>query len=180
MLRTGQRLRWRPVAGHPSITQAHLARSRAETSRGRGLQAVARRPVDRQSARLGRCLKPQDATVSVDRCESPISRPSTEPATGPAAGPGNPPGGALAIPRHGTTNLYAALDVASLEVITDLTARHRAAEFQRLSNLIHRQVADALAVNVIVDNCSTQKTAAVQRRLVHRPRLRPLQLVAQT
>jgi hypothetical protein len=32
--------------------------------------------------------------------------------------------------RHGTTNLYAALDVASGKVITDLTDRHRAIEFR--------------------------------------------------
>jgi hypothetical protein len=33
--------------------------------------------------------------------------------------------------RHGTTNLYAALDVASGKVICDLTGRHRAIEFRR-------------------------------------------------
>jgi transposase len=33
--------------------------------------------------------------------------------------------------RHGTTNLYAALDVASGHVITDMTERHRAEEFRR-------------------------------------------------
>jgi len=57
--------------------------------------------------------------------------------------------------RHGTTNLYAALGTASGQVITDLTARHRAAEFQRFLNLISRQVPDELAVHVIVDNSST-------------------------
>ena len=42
--------------------------------------------------------------------------------------------------RHGTTNLYAALDVASGNVITDLTSRHRAEEFRRFLNLIDRNV----------------------------------------
>ena len=55
--------------------------------------------------------------------------------------------------RHGTTNLYAALDVASGNVIADLTARHRAEEFQRFLNLIDRNVPDDLDVHVIVDNC---------------------------
>ncbi len=72
--------------------------------------------------------------------------------------------------RHGTTNLYAALDVASGKVITDLTSRHRAAEFQRFLNLINRQVPDGLDVHVIVDNSSTHKTPAVQRWLVRHPR----------
>ena len=38
--------------------------------------------------------------------------------------------------RNGTTNLYAALDVASGNVIHSLTARHRAAEFIRFLKLI--------------------------------------------
>jgi hypothetical protein len=42
--------------------------------------------------------------------------------------------------RHGTTNLYAALDVASGKVIADLTARHRAGEFRRFVTLIDRTV----------------------------------------
>ena len=42
--------------------------------------------------------------------------------------------------RNGTTNLYAALNVASGQVIADTTARHRAEEFQRFLNLIDRSV----------------------------------------
>ena len=44
--------------------------------------------------------------------------------------------------RHGTTNLYAALDVASGQVIADMTERHRAQEFRRFLNLINRSVPD--------------------------------------
>lgn len=72
--------------------------------------------------------------------------------------------------RHGTTNLYAALDVASGRVITDLTARHRAEEFQRFLNLINREVPDDLDVHVIVDNSSTHKTPGIQRWLIRHPR----------
>ena len=42
--------------------------------------------------------------------------------------------------HHGVTNLYAALDVASGDVIADLTTRHRAEEFRRFVNLIDRNV----------------------------------------
>ena len=59
--------------------------------------------------------------------------------------------------RHGTTNLYAALDVSSGKVITTLTDRHRADEFQRFLNLINRQVPDDLDAHVIADNFSTHK-----------------------
>jgi transposase len=72
--------------------------------------------------------------------------------------------------RNGVTNLYAALDVASGNVIADLTPRHRAEEFIKFLNLINRSVPDGLAVHVIVDNSSTHKTPAVQRWLVRHPR----------
>jgi transposase len=72
--------------------------------------------------------------------------------------------------RHGTTNLYAALDVASGNVITELTARHRAVEFKRFLARIDQQVPAELAVHVICDNSSTHKTPAIQRWLLAHPR----------
>jgi transposase len=72
--------------------------------------------------------------------------------------------------RNGTTNLYAALDVASGNVIADLTPRHRAEEFRRFLNLIDRNVPAELDVHVIVDNSSTHKTPAIQRWLLRHPR----------
>jgi transposase len=72
--------------------------------------------------------------------------------------------------RNGTTNLYAALDVASGNVIADLTDRHRATEFIRFLNLVNRTVPDDVDVHVVVDNSSTHKTPAVHRWLVRHPR----------
>ena len=72
--------------------------------------------------------------------------------------------------RNGTTNLYAALDVASGHVIADMTPRHRAAEFRRFLTLIDHAVPDDLAVHVICDNQSTHKTPSVQRWLLRHPR----------
>ncbi len=72
--------------------------------------------------------------------------------------------------RNGTTNLYAALDVASGQVIADLTPRHRAEEFRRFLNLIDRNVPEHLDVHVVVDNSSTHKTPSIQRWLVRHPR----------
>jgi transposase len=72
--------------------------------------------------------------------------------------------------RHGTTNLYAALDVASGRVITDLTARHRAIEFRKFLNVVNRNVPADLDVHVIVDNSSTHKTPEIHRWLVRHPR----------
>ncbi len=63
--------------------------------------------------------------------------------------------------RNGTTNLYAALDIASGNVIADLTSRHRAEEFRRFLNLIDRNVPADLDVHVVVDNSSTHKTPSI-------------------
>jgi transposase len=72
--------------------------------------------------------------------------------------------------RHGTTDLYAALDVASGKVIAQMTARHRAIEFKRFLQLIDTQVPAELAVHVICDNSSTHKTPTISRWLVAHPR----------
>lgn len=72
--------------------------------------------------------------------------------------------------RHGTTNLYAALDVASGKVIADMTPRHRAEEFRRFLNLVERSVPADLDVHVVLDNSSTHKTPSIQRWLKRHPR----------
>ena len=72
--------------------------------------------------------------------------------------------------RNGTTNLYAALNVASGQVIAEMTPRHRAEEFRRFLNLIDRNVPEHLAVHVVLDNNSTHKTPSIQRWLVRHPR----------
>jgi transposase len=73
--------------------------------------------------------------------------------------------------RHGITNLYAALDVASGKVISQMTARHRAIEFKRFLDHLDRQVPAGLDLHVICDNSSTHKTPAIQRWLVRHPRV---------
>jgi transposase len=72
--------------------------------------------------------------------------------------------------RHGTTNLYAALDVASGNIIADMTERHRAVEFRRFLNLINRSVPEDLEVHPVVDNSSTHKTPEIHRWLLRHPR----------
>jgi transposase len=72
--------------------------------------------------------------------------------------------------RNGTTNLYAALDVASGQVISEMTPRHRAEEFRRFLNLIDKSVPAHLDVHVVLDNSSTHKTPSIQRWLLRHPR----------
>ena len=72
--------------------------------------------------------------------------------------------------RNGTTNLYAALDLASGQVIADMTPRHRAEEFRRFLNTIDAAVPTHLQIHVVLDNSSTHKTPQIQRWLVRHPR----------
>ncbi len=72
--------------------------------------------------------------------------------------------------RNGTTNLYAALDVASGQVIADMSPRHRAEEFRRFLNLVDSSVPAHLDVHVVLDNSSTHKTPSIQRWLLRHPR----------
>jgi transposase len=72
--------------------------------------------------------------------------------------------------RYGTTNLYAALNMASGKVISELTPRHRTAEFIKFLKLIDREVPQDLEVHVVIDNSSTHKTPAVKRWLLSHPR----------
>ncbi len=72
--------------------------------------------------------------------------------------------------RNGTTNLYAALDVASGQVIAETTPRHRAEEFRRFLNQIDKSVPAHLDVHVVLDNSSTHKTPSIQRWLLRHPR----------
>lgn len=72
--------------------------------------------------------------------------------------------------RHGTTSLFAALDVKTGRVIGECHRRHRAAEFRKFLQTIDDSVPDDLDVHVILDNSSTHKTPAIHRWLLKRPR----------
>jgi transposase len=71
---------------------------------------------------------------------------------------------------HGTTNLYAALNMAPGKVISQLTPRHRAIEFKRFLARIDKAVPAELDVHVICDNSSTHYTADIRRWLLRHPR----------
>jgi transposase len=72
--------------------------------------------------------------------------------------------------RHGTTSLFAALDVATGKVIGSLHARHRAIEFRKFLQKIDGEVPAELDVHLILDNYATHKTPAIKRWLAGHPR----------
>ena len=63
--------------------------------------------------------------------------------------------------RNGTLDLFAALEIATGKVITDLRKSHTAADFIAFLNKVNREVPAELEVHVILDNLSTHKTPAV-------------------
>jgi len=72
--------------------------------------------------------------------------------------------------RHGTSSLYAALDITTGQVIGSLHARHRAIEFKKFLQTIDREVPAELDVHLVIDNASTHKTPAVKKWLLAHPR----------
>jgi transposase len=72
--------------------------------------------------------------------------------------------------RHGTSSLYAALDVSTGKVIGKLHGRHRAIEFKQFLQTLEREVPADLDVHVILDNSSTHKTPAIHKWLTAHPR----------
>jgi transposase len=72
--------------------------------------------------------------------------------------------------RHGTTSLFAALDVKTGKVIGECHRRHRSEEFRAFLNTINASVPDDLDVHLILDNYGTHKTPAIKRWLQRHPR----------
>jgi putative transposase len=71
--------------------------------------------------------------------------------------------------RHGTTTLFAALDMHSGTVLTDCKPRHRHQEFLAFLRNIEANVAAELDIHLIVDNYSTHKHARVKAWMAKRP-----------
>ena len=71
--------------------------------------------------------------------------------------------------RHGTTTLFAALDVATGRVIGQCHPRHRSREFRSFLNTIAANVPADLDVHLILDNYGTHKTTAIRRWLLKHP-----------
>ncbi len=72
--------------------------------------------------------------------------------------------------RHGTTTLFAALDIATGRVLTKCKPRHRHQEFLQFLRHIEASVPKKLDVHLVVDNYATHKHANVRRWLAARPR----------
>jgi len=72
--------------------------------------------------------------------------------------------------RHGTTSLFAALEVVSGKIIGQCQRRHRAVEFRRFLDTIEAAVPADLGIHLILDNYATHKTPLIRRWLAKRLR----------
>ena len=72
--------------------------------------------------------------------------------------------------RHGTTTLFAALNVLDGTVIGRNMQRHRHQEFVRFLNTAEAQVPVRMAIHAVVDNYATHKHPKVQKWLARHPR----------
>ena len=72
--------------------------------------------------------------------------------------------------RHGTTTLFAALDIATGQVLTQCRRRHRHQEYLSFLKHIEANVPEDLDVHLIVDNYSTHKHTRVKQWLGSHPR----------
>ncbi|TLH69413.1 IS630 family transposase [Mycolicibacterium phocaicum] len=84
--------------------------------------------------------------------------------------PGTPARASHDYIRHGTSSLYAALNLTTGTVIGSLHARHRSTEFLAFLKKIDAEVPADLDCHVVLDNASTHKTPAVKRWLTSHPR----------
>jgi transposase len=75
--------------------------------------------------------------------------------------------------RHGTTSLFAALDVKAGTIIGKCMPRHRAAQFRRFLDTVEKNVPADLDVHVIMDNASSHKTRTIRDRFAKRPSWHP-------
>ena len=72
--------------------------------------------------------------------------------------------------RHGTTTLFAALNVETAKLVTEFHRRHRSVEFRQFLDAIDAAVPKEVDVHLIMDNYGTHKTALIRNWFAKRPR----------
>jgi transposase len=102
--------------------------------------------------------------------ERPRSRRSTAARPMLPMRPGQPARRSHDYTRHGTTSLFAALDIASGRVIGKFYGRHRAAGFRKFLDEIEAAVPDNLDMHLVMDSYATHKTPLIRKWLAKRPR----------
>jgi len=84
--------------------------------------------------------------------------------------PGHPVSRTHDYKRHGTTSLFAALDIATGEVIGRLKRRHRSSEFLAFLKEVDNEIPEGCPVHLVMDNYGTHKTDRIKAWLAAHPR----------
>ena len=127
--------------------------------------------VDKVRDIVGLYLHPPERALvlCVDEKPSIAARSDTAPAW-PMC-PGQPERHTHDYVRHGTTDLFAALDVKAGTVIAEVHRRHRSIEFRHFLATVHAATPTELELHLVLDNASTHKSPLIQRWLVRHPRV---------
>lgn len=121
---------------------------------------------------VGLYLNPPEQTRAVVLCVDEKSQVQALERTQPLLPmrPGQPERRTHDYERHGTTSLFAALDIASGKVIGQCHRRHRHQEFLRFLDRIEQEVPRELEIHLVLDNYATHKTPKVAAWFKKRPR----------
>ena len=153
------------------LSAAHLAGAWASAASRAPIQVVERPRVRRQAARRGRSLR-RSAThavvLSVDEKSQIQALDRTQPGLPMKRGRA----GTMThdYKRHGTTTLFAAMNVLDGTVIGHNMQRHRHQEFIRFLNAVEREIPAGKTVHAILDNYAAHKHPAVRQWLARHPR----------
>ena len=119
---------------------------------------------------VGLCLSPPDRALVLGGDEQPQIQAIERTSPVLPIRPGQPERRTHDYKRHGTLDLFAALDAKTGRVIGQCRPRHRAQEFRAFLDEIDRGVPPDLEVHLVLDNLRTHKTTLVHHWLAKRPR----------
>jgi DDE superfamily endonuclease len=157
--------------GELGVGAADLVGARAQASPGEDLHAVGRHPFEGKLVDVvGLYLNPPEQAVVL--CMDEKSQIQALDRTQPSLPMTKGRAGTMThdYQRHGTTTLFAALDVLTGTVIGRCLPRHRNTEFLKFLRTIDREVPKELQIHMILDNYGTHKHANVKKWLVKHPR----------
>lgn len=120
---------------------------------------------------VGLYLDPPDRALVLSVDEKPSIQATEGTAPVVPMRPGQPEQQTHDYIRHGTTDLFAALDVKAGTVIGEVHRRHRSREFRHFLDTIDANTPAELDLHLILDNHSIHKTPLVRRWLLRHPRV---------
>ena len=172
MPRTGRRARWPNTPGWAGHRGADLGGAEAAALAGRDLQGLQRRELEAKLVDVvGLYLNPPERAVVLcfdekSQCQALERTQPSLPLT-----PGRAGTMTHDYKRHGTTTLFATLDIATGQVMNHCFARHRNREFLAFLKIIDGQVPRDLDVHLVLDNYAVHKHPAIKEWLA-KPRQR--------